>query len=199
MGTQVVKPAGVGHESLWVVILSAVIVAVAGLVVSLRVTPEVKVEIPAHQIDARRDLTVAEQGLYADLLVAVDEIDAIGQDVPPTIAVLSEEGLSPFFKDVTAVQRGSHVWQEIHAGDDVAYLGVTADTEIAGSLLLRLPQKKEHAGHGHDEGQQATAAVWLNRTAQLAAPTRLSDEELIRTGWRHVVSQFDAGVTRQTR
>jgi hypothetical protein len=199
MGTQVVKPAGVGHESLWVVILSAVIVAVAGLVVSLRVTPEVKVEIPAHQIDARRDLTVAEQGLYADLLVAVDEIDAIGQDVPPTIATLTEEGLSPFFKDVTAVQRGSHVWQEINAGDDVAYLGVTADTEIAGSLLLRLPQKKEHAGHGHGEGQLATAAVWLNRAAQLAAPARLSDEELIRTGWRHVVSQFDAGVTRQTR
>ena len=199
MGTQVVKPAGVGHESLWVLILSALIVAVAGLVVSLRITPEVKTEIATHQIDARRDLTVAEQGLYADLLVAVDEITAIGGDTPPTVAVLSEEGLSPFFGDVTATQRGSHVWQIIRAGDEVAYLGVTADTNVAGSLLLRLPQKKEHAGHGHTDGAESTTDVWLNRTAQVAAPASLSDEALIRTGWQHVVSQFDAGVTRQTR
>lgn len=199
MATHVVKPAGVGHESLWVVILSALIIAVAGLVVSLRMTPEVTTDIAAHQIDARHDLTVAEQGLYADLLVAVDEIAAIGGDTPPTVAMLSEEGLSPFFADVTATQRGGHVWQIIRAGDEVAYLGVSTDPEVAGALLLRLPQKKEHGGHGHTEGKDSTADVWLNRTAQVAVPTGVSDETLIRTGWQHVVSQFDGGVTRQTR
>lgn len=199
MTTQVVKPAGVGHESFWVLVLCAVIVAFAGLVVSLRVTPDTTSEIAAHQIDARHDLTVAEQGLYADLLIAVDEITAIGTDTPPAVAVLADEGLSPFFKDVASTQRGDHVWQSIHAGDDHAYIGVTGDAEIAGSILLLLPSKKAHDGHSHDTGGEPVVQVWLNRAAQAAAPSRLSEEDLIRSGWRHVVSQFDAGVTRQTR
>lgn len=198
MTTQVIKPAGVGHESMWVLGLCAAIIAVAGLVVSLRVTPETTTEIAEYQIDARRDLTVAEQGLYADLLIAVDEIAAIGDATPPTVAALTEEGLSPFFKDVTSVQRGDHVWTDVTANGDVAYLGVTGDTAIAGSLLLRLPPQEKHDGHAHDAAP-VVATVWLNRQAQVGTPARLSDDDLVKAGWRHVVSQFDAGVTRQMR
>lgn len=199
MATHIVKPAGAGHESLWVVIVSALIIAVAALVVSLRVSPDVSTEIAEHQIDARHDLTVAEQGLYADLLVAVDEIAMLGETATPTVAALSEEGLSPFVKDITAEQRGSHAWTLVRTGEGVAYLGVTADQQVAGSLLLRLPHTKEEDGHGHADAQDSTADVWLNRTVEAVTPAHLSDEDLIRAGWRHVVSQFDAGVTRQTR
>ena len=41
--------------------------------------------------------------------------------------------------------------------------------------------------------------VWLNRQANLAAPADLTDAALIAAGWRQVVTQFDAGVTRQHR
>ncbi len=41
--------------------------------------------------------------------------------------------------------------------------------------------------------------IWLNRQANLAAPSDLTDQALIAAGWQQVVAQFDAGVTRQHR
>ena len=59
MTTQVVRPAGAGHESLWVAILSLAIILLAATVISLRSESHEEESIAAHQIDARRDLTAA--------------------------------------------------------------------------------------------------------------------------------------------
>ena len=66
----VIRPAGAGHETLYVLLASLLIVALAAGVVWLRGEREDEQAIAAHQIDARRDLTAAEQGLYTDLRVA---------------------------------------------------------------------------------------------------------------------------------
>lgn len=194
--TQLVRPAGAGHETLAVLAGCALILAVAGTVVTLRAAPAQSHAVAAHQLDARRDLTAAEQGIYADLRVASDEIDAERGARPglPPVEALAGMGLPPFAADASSVQRGAHAWTLVAAGPSQAYLGLSADNAIAGSLLMRVPPEHGHA-HGVAGGEPD---IWLHRNAR-AAPSALDDAQLTRAGWRQVVARFDAGVTRQPR
>lgn len=181
--THVVRPAGAGHETLYVLLLCLVILAVAGSVVALHGETRETVAVPSHQLDARRDLSAAEQGIYADLRVTLDEIHLLQQEQSalPTPEQLGEEGFAPFANDASSVSRGDHRWQLLAS----AYLGLSQAPSLSGSVLMRVS-----AGEPD---------IWLNRRADLAVPTDLGDTALIAAGWQQVVTQFDAGVTRQHR
>ena len=182
--TQVVRPAGAGHETLYVLLLCLIILAVAGSVIALHGETQTVAAVPSHQLDARRDLSAAEQGIYADLRVTLDEIQLLQQEqgALPTPAQLAEEGFAPFAQDASSISRGDHRWQLLAPS---AYLGLSQTPSASGSLLMRV--------HG------AEPDIWLNRQAELAAPSDLTDSALITAGWQQVVTQFDAGVTRQHR
>jgi hypothetical protein len=185
--TQVVRPAGAGHETLYVLLLCLMILAVAGSVVAWRGAPQVVSKVETHQLDARRDLSAAEQGIYADLRVTLDEIQLLRQEQQtlPTPEHLAEEGFAPFAQDASSVSRGGHAWQLLESG---AYLGLSQTPAVAGSCLMRISPQ---------EG--AAPDIWLNRDVALKAPDNLEDQALISAGWQQVVAQFDAGVTRQHR
>ncbi|MFB4394927.1 MULTISPECIES: DUF6162 family protein [unclassified Pseudomonas] len=184
---QVIRPAGAGHETLYMLLTALLILAVAASVVTLRGERVDEQTIASHQIDARRDLTPAEQGLYTDLHVALDEIRALREEnaAVPSVAALAEEGLPPFVEDTSSASRGNHQWQWLDSG---AYLGRSQDAQVAGSFLLILPSEA-----------QAPADVWLRRDSSAAAPDDLGSESLIAAGWQQVVSHYDAGVTREHR
>lgn len=184
---QVVRPAGAGHETLYVLLSALLIVALAATVVLLRGERQDEVAIASHQIDARRDLSAAEQGIYTDLWVAVEEIQLLREDSGylPGVEALAEEGLPPFTPDASSQRRGQHHWQGL-PGD--AYLGQSQDAAVAGSFLLILPP-----------GQGQPADVWLRRDRSAVVPDDLAPAALIAAGWQQVVSHYDAGVTRQHR
>lgn len=181
--THVVRPAGAGHETLYVLLLCLIILAVAGTVVALRGERQEIAVVPSHQLDARRDLSAAEQGIYADLRVTLDEIHLLQEErnALPTPEQLAEEGFAPFAQDASSVSRGDHRWQLLGA----AYLGLSQAPDLSGSLLMRI--------------SGAEPDIWLNRSANLKPPTDLTDQALMSAGWQQVVAQFDAGVTRQHR
>lgn len=187
MTTQVVRPAGAGHESLWVALLSLVIILLAATVIGLRSENHEEEGVAEHQIDARRDLNAAEQGIHTELSVAFDEILMLQDELQalPETQQLAEEGIPPFTDDSSAATRGNHTWQLLHIGDDYAYQGLSGDSAVAGSFLL-LPS-------------EAGADIWLNRESDAATPQNLHADALIAAGWRQVATQYDAGVTRQHR
>lgn len=217
MTVQVVKPAGAGYETLLVLVVCAAIVSLAGAFILVNAAPDVAAGPRTDQLDARRDLSAAEQGLYADLRVAADEIGylAAEQGGKPSIAELAGYGLPPFIQDATAARRGEHRWQRIERPSGEAYLGMSADVQVAGSLLLRLaPARRDdtssaEAGHRHalagsqahtaQRAEEAASDIWLNRQAGAQAPDSLDDAQLLAAGWRKIAAQFDAGVTRQQR
>ncbi|MBF8672222.1 hypothetical protein IR012_23820 [Pseudomonas putida] len=184
---QVIRPAGAGHETLYVLLVSLLIVVLATSVVLLRGEREDEQAIASHQIDARRDLTAAEQGLYTDLRVAFDEIQLLREEnaAAPSVQALAEEGLPPFVVDAGSQSRGNHQWSWLEPG---AYLGRSHAPEVAGSLLLILP--------ADSTGQ---ADVWLRRDSAAVPPDDLGQAALIAAGWQQVVSHYDAGVTREHR
>lgn len=182
---QVVRPAGAGHETLYVLALCLVILLVAGAVIGWHGERQDVQTVAAHELDARRDLTASEQGIYADLRVTLDEIRLLApeQATPVTPQQLSDEGLAPFVEDASSVSRGGHAWQMV----DKSYVGLSQNPAVAGSFLLRI---------GADDDAQAD--IWINRNPSLSnGATDISDKALIASGWKQVVAQFDAGVTRQ--
>ena len=182
--TQIVRPAGAGHETLNVLLLCLLILALAGSVVAWRGVSHEPEPVASNQLDARRDLSAAEQGIYADLRVTLDEIRVLQeeQNALPTPGQLAEAGFAPFAQDASSISRGAHRWQVLAPS---AYLGLSQTPATSGSLLMRV--------------QGAEPDIWLNRRNDLAAPSDLSDQALIAAGWQQVVAQFDAGVTRQHR
>lgn len=185
---QIIRPAGAGHETLQVLLACLLILLVAAGVIGLRGESHEPDALANHQLDARRDLTAAEQGLYADLRVALDEIRLLAEEqtAPVSVAQLAEEGLPPFTADPSAITRGAHQWQM--SGD--SYLGISQSLPVAGSFLLRHPRQD-------DDAEQPD--IWVNRSTATGAPAELSDQALIADGWKQVVTRFDAGVTRQHR
>jgi len=184
--THVVRPAGAGHETLYVLLLCLMILAVSGTVVAWRHESQEVSAVSSHQLDARRDLSASEQGIYADLRVTLDEIHLLRQEAQslPTPAVLADEGFAPFAQDASSVSRGGHAWQLLEAK---AYFGQSQSPEVAGSFLMRLSADDD------------APDIWLNRDKALAEPTDLADSALESAGWQQIVAQFDAGVTRQHR
>lgn len=185
--TQVVRPAGAGHETLYVLLLCLMILAVAGSVVAWRHESQVVSNVGSHQLDARRDLSASEQGIYADLRVTLDEIQLLRQEqqVLPTPEALAGEGFAPFAQDASSVSRGGHVWQLL---ETKAYFGQSQTPSVAGSFLMRLIAADD-----------APSDIWLNRASDIKAPSDLTDAALESAGWQQIVAQFDAGVTRQHR
>ncbi|MNF43621.1 hypothetical protein D3C85_997800 [compost metagenome] len=185
--TQVVRPAGAGHETLYVLLLCLAILTVAASVVLWRGEAQAVSSIERHQLDARRDLSASEQGIYADLRVTLDEIHLLREEqhTPPSPQTLADEGFAPFAQDASSLSRGAHAWQMLVSS---AYFGHSQAPSVAGSFLMRLS--------ADDEGEPD---IWLNRSASLTAPSDLADATLISAGWQQIVAQFDAGVTRQHR
>lgn len=191
MAEQLVKPAGAGNETAWVALCALTIVLVAGAVIGIRTPPAETVPVAAHQLDARDDLTAAEQGIYADLRLVLVELPEIHEQARPSVAELQEAALPPFTADIGSSGRGGHVWSAIQGRQADAYMGLSAAPEVAGSMLLRLPPYRSGASEGDDEPE-----IWLHRTAQPDWPESLAPDALIVNGWKQVVSRFDAGVTR---
>lgn len=182
---QVVRPAGAGHETLYVLLVALLILALAASVVALRGEREDEPRLEAHQLDARRDLNAAEQGIYTDLRVAFDEIQALREDGPGLASVesLVDEGFAPFVTDASSITRGGHRWQQLQGK---AYIGVSSHPDTAGSFLLLIP-----------EAQDGAADVWLSRDTNSATPAELTAAALHAAGWKQIAAHYDAGVTRQ--
>ena len=197
--TQVVRPAGAGHETLWVVLASACVLLVAAIIIGVRSQPQEAAALSSHQIDARTQLNAAEQGVHADLLVAAEEIVAMADadKAMPRVEQLRDMDLPPFATGVSSSARGAHEWRIAAQGHDVAYVGRSAAPDVAASFLLRLsvPDDGDTSPKGHAHGGEPE--VWVHRESLQAWPAQLDVPALMRQGWRQVVARYDAGVTRK--
>lgn len=191
--TRLVRPAGAGAETVLVLILCGVILITAAVIVALRTAPAVQTALADWQIDARLDLTAAEQGINADLRIAADDIAvALQGGEVPTAEDLAAEALTPFVRDATTDARGGHAWSTVEGSDGfTGWFGRSASPDLAGSMLLRIAAKEETE-------QNAGVSVWLKRLP-VSAVTSLTDEALISSGWKEITSRYDASVTRDLR
>lgn len=175
--TILVQPASARRESLAVGALCLTILVLAAGTIALRGRDQAVRELAPWQLDGRVDLNPAEQGILADLTIAAGEIEWLAENgALPAVAELAAEGLPPFAPSASDGLRGGHLWSLA----DGAYLGRPDAPDTAGSFLL-IPGEPP--------------VIWLAEGAK-EAPADLSQAALADQGWRQVVSQYDASVTR---
>lgn len=194
MTVQAVRPAGAGHETAVVLAVCVIVVMLAALTIVLRTTSTPVTQVQANQVDARHGLTAAEQGIYADLLVAADEIG--WAPTTPDVNELAMQMIPPFSIDASTTRRGGHDWRMKQDGPVVAYIGVTHDPDTAGSMLLRVMRSPDSDGHSVPDSRQAQVWLYKGTEAQAQMPATLDPDSLVQAGWQQIVSQFDAGATR---
>lgn len=189
MIVQRVEPAGASRETLYLLGLCLLILALAAAVVLAQQTSTTEKQLASYQLDARRDLSAAEQGIYTDLLVALEEIHYLKNETGAlaTPAELAEESYPPFATDISSVQRGGHSWKLAQLNDGAVYLGVSQQTAIAGHFLLLT-----------DANSPLNDTVWLNASPAAELPVNLQQSTLVAAGWKQLVREFDRGVTRHT-
>ena len=189
MIVQRVEPAGASRETLYLLGLCLLILAMAAAVIALQQESTTEVQLESYQLDARRDLSAAEQGLYADLLVALEEIhylkDETGALPPP--AELADESFPPFATDMSSTQRGGHQWELARLDGGAVYLGISQELAIAGHFLLLA-----------DANSPLSDTLWLNASPAAGLPADLQQSTLIAAGWQQLIREFDRGVTRHT-
>ncbi|AHF92203.1 hypothetical protein OPIT5_20060 [Opitutaceae bacterium TAV5] len=140
---QEIPSAGHRAESRGVALAAlAIVVLWAGVVLARHRTAEPPA-LAGYQRTAFAELSPVEQGLFADLRVAADEIVALGGEAGawPEPAELAEEAaLAPFAQDVAWRRRGAHVWTRIDATEGgrprVVYYGRPADSGAAEWALV---------------------------------------------------------------
>lgn len=189
MIVQRVEPAGASRETLYLLGLCLLILAIAAAVILQQQTSTTEAQLAPYQLDARRDLSAAEQGLYTDLLVALEEIHYLQDETGAlaTPAELADESFPPFATDISSTQRGGHQWELARLDGGAVYLGVSQELAIAGHFLLLA-----------DASSSMTDTVWLNASPDTGLPADLQQSTLVAAGWKQLVREFDRGVTRDT-
>ena len=220
MNTQVVRPAGAGHETLWVLLAAACVLVVAAALIGARAQPLAAEALSPHQVDARTQLNAAEQGVHADLLVAADEIAALAasdgalpavqrlrdMDLPPFAVGMGATGSVEVLFDSAEGQAignpGDYLqrpgfWQ---GGIGIAACWYGAARQIAEALRQHCAQRQEPHALAHlgavDTALYAAANVLRFSTLHIDAHPD-ADAELLARRARAVVEQSAEQVMRE--
>lgn len=135
------------------------------------------------EISVRYDLTPAEQGIFADLLLVYEDwLQQNPADPNPTLAMLLADNWPPFTDRAEQKNRGAHRWQKIRLNGQDAYLGQSQNRQLAGHFLWILPPSRQNATLND-------LAIWLNKSPPVPALTDLTPASLIAAGWKKINRQ----------
>jgi hypothetical protein len=210
--TVLIKPKGVRDENIGVLIVALITVLLAAIYIHFDREATTDTFVKAdHQIDARYDLNPADQGLYADLLAATEEILwRIEDDEPIDLSSLADDLIPPFVMDAVSQERGGHQWSEHKTSSAWLFLGNTQASEVAGSFVAVIAVSDiatsntatQHAHqHGTDDQDEAAprVSIWYHQ-GEVTPFTQEADPSiethLLAHDWKEVISHFDASVTR---
>jgi len=149
---EIVRPAGAGRETLYVLAASALVLLLAfALIAVRRQLPETQ-ELAEYQISAYSGLNSVEQGLYNDLLAASLEIDLYHADTLtwPSVEHLRSGYIPPFAQDMSWKQRGALQWRQdvpdMELQHTVSYFALSQDYSVTGSFIIWMTHKHNMVG-----------------------------------------------------
>ncbi len=135
------------------------------------------------QLSAYSELSNSNQSLYAELLVAANEIVWLRQESGdwPDLETLQNNWIPPFYEDSSWINRGSLIWQ-MRSGEDLAiYLGHLGQMLEQGALMMILD--REYAG----TNEILVPSVWWHQNNELNFPQSADESSLILSGWKEII------------
>jgi hypothetical protein len=189
-----IRSAGSSRESLCVAGAALGILAVWAVLVVSDATAPVSEQLENYQINGYQALNAVEQGLFADLEIAAQDIDAFHDahgGAWPAIAELAAAFTPPFASDAAWARRGHPTWSLATPGQSAAhvaaYAGISADASVAGSFLLFLEHRHQGVGTDTAPTEEEHFQIWYHNGPDARIPEQLAEAGLIRNGWRQIV------------
>ncbi len=195
MATQTVSPAGKGSESLYLLLITVVIVATCAVLISVTSGKEQQRVLQGYQIDAFADLNAKELAVFNNLRTSAVEIDDIHrEDVNyaawPAVEQLQQDGLPPFVQDVSWKKSGQYLWKKVARPEgniDLAvFVGYPQDAECGTMLLLFTHEHGKKQGNAHGESQHAPYEIWYHSSSREPLPEVFTDQVFIAAGWKEI-------------
>lgn len=182
----IVKGSSVSREGFYVSLACAFIVAAALVLIGVRRTSYKIAQTGENEISVFEALNPLEQGLYADLSTASEDILLNFKENGEFMSVkeLEEQFIPPFVKDSAWISRGEHAWllSSSEKDEQALYVGLpesNAEGEASkvGAFVLLVKIK----------GESEVCEVWYHaRDEKIASPR--SFEDFVKYGWKKCVS-----------
>ncbi len=191
-----VNPAKGGTETLWLLMVTAVILIGCGTAIGMRMHTNYEKRIETWQIDAFAELEAGEISIFNALQAAAEEINAthiLEGDYWVSVAELEELYVPPFAHDAAWHKQGKIQWaMKMVATDDrhiALYLGHPQAEEIQSAfLLLLLHDHKKKQGNAAVGPTHAPYEIWINDKKNQGFPNIITDQALIAAGWKEIVA-----------
>jgi len=202
----VVRPSGSGLETRMVLAVALLTILVCGCVIVLRNTEVTAKVVTAWQVDAFTALRAEELAVFNALHTAAPEIEIFHEDEDnrwPSVDELAGDSIPPFVQDAAWEKSGGMGWSRsiIFTTDKhiALYVGHPSGTIKMGSFLLVMLHdhvKKEGNAVG---ATHAPYEIWMHASSVAEAPLMITDQALIKKGWREVVARKGEDETMRTK
>ncbi len=192
----IIAPAKSGSETRWLLFIITTLLVICAATIFMRTGGTKKNELEAYQINAFSEFSAPEMGVFNNLLTAALEIDSTHSHEDGywmTVNELAAYLVPPFVKDAAWNKQGKIFWEQklIKAeGHPIAlYKGVPTNDDVGGTFLLLMLHK-----HLKKRGNTSTTAahipfeIWFHKTITQKFPDIITDQALIRAGWKEVVA-----------
>ncbi len=195
MATQIVSPAGKGSESIYLLIITVVIVVTCALLISVTAGKQQKRILQGYEIDAFADLNGKELAVFNNLRTSAVEIDDIHKEggrnaTWPGVEQLQQEGLPPFVQDISWKKSGQYFWKMVTQPkgtiDLAVFVGYPKDTECGTMLLLFTHDHVKKQGNAQGEPQHVPYEIWYHSSANQPLPKIFTDQVFIAAGWKEI-------------
>ena len=108
INTYIVKPLSSKKENIFLILAFFILLFVAAIALKIRQRVEYKIDTKEDEIVSYEVLNNIELGIYSDIKNSL-----------PSVDLLAEEEIPPYFKDITWEQRGAVEWTTFkHDGED---------------------------------------------------------------------------------
>lgn len=178
---QTVPPARATRETFYILLVALLVLGMSSVVIRHNQKDQTALTtLGAQEVSARYDLKPAEQGIFADLLLAYEEWRMLpaGED-NRDVAQWIDDNWPPFTDVLEDKQRGHHQWRKHHAEGRDAYVGISQQPDIAGHFLWILPEERTTATLAQFE-------VWIHSANKPPALGHLDPEDLIPLEWKRI-------------
>ena len=108
INTYIVKPLSSKKENIFLILAFFILILVAAIALKIRQRVEYKIDVKEDEIVSYEVLNNIELGIYSDIKNSLVDISQLRdeQNSLPSIDLLAEEEIPPYFKDITWEQRG---------------------------------------------------------------------------------------------
>ncbi|WP_032840328.1 DUF6162 family protein [Fusobacterium animalis] len=125
INTYIVKPLSSKKENIFLILAFFILISLAAIVLKIRHRTDYEITLKDNEIVSYEILNNIELGVYSDIKNSLVDISQLKDENNslPSLKVLAEEEIPPYFKDVTWEERGAVEWTTFKHDNEDYFIG----------------------------------------------------------------------------